>query len=220
MSSAPNWTPSKRLQAAAKSERKRIEREMSRLLKQEARHKRELDKIQSMRTRLERELAAIDRFAETDNQPGEPRLRIVEDEHAEKPGLSGAQIREIAVQMIVGTTHANNGIHYRTWYELVVGNGIEISGKDPVAVFLTQMSRSPVVVRAEQPGEYKIDDSFLNRVAQEIQDLDRLIDELDQSDSEATIEQIEQRRQQVKQARARRRSLERSLAEATRSLRQ
>ena len=34
-------------------------------------------------------------------------------------------------------------MHYREWFELLDSSGHEIAGKDPLAVFLTQISRSP-----------------------------------------------------------------------------
>jgi hypothetical protein len=49
-------------------------------------------------------------------------------------------------------------IHYRDWFELVQEDGVEIVGKDPLATFLTQITRSPVVVRVdEEQGVYALD---------------------------------------------------------------
>jgi hypothetical protein len=49
-------------------------------------------------------------------------------------------------------------IHYRDWFKLVLAEGRTIEGKDPLATFLTQITRSPVVLRQpERPGVYRID---------------------------------------------------------------
>ena len=46
---------------------------------------------------------------------------------------------------------------YREWYELMLGAGLTVAGKDPLAVFLTQLSRSPVLRKGTQPGVYELD---------------------------------------------------------------
>lgn len=219
MTHAPNWMPSKRLQAAAKSERKRMERELERLRKQEARHRRELARIESTRAQLQAELVAVDRFVSSE-APERPRLRVVDNESelSRQTPLKGAQIREFAVQLIVGTEHATKGIHYRTWYELVASNGIEIAGKDPVATFLTQMSRSPVVVKKDQAGVYAIDEVFPERASREISKLESEIAKLEAIDKTLSVEEIEERRKREKEAKTRMRVLLRETQEAKRSL--
>jgi len=46
---------------------------------------------------------------------------------------------------------------YREWFDALVAAGYEVAGKDPLAVFLTQLSRSPVVRRGTQSGVYELD---------------------------------------------------------------
>jgi hypothetical protein len=50
----------------------------------------------------------------------------------------------------------------------VLKAGIDIVGKDPVAAFLTNVSRSPVVVRGDQPGAYRIDTSVAAELRREL----------------------------------------------------
>ena len=56
---------------------------------------------------------------------------------------AGPDIREVAVRLLVD--NGREAMHYREWYELLERAGHEIAGKDPLAVFLTQISRSPAV---------------------------------------------------------------------------
>lgn len=48
-------------------------------------------------------------------------------------------------------------LHYREWYELLRAEGFRVAGKDPLAVFLTQLNRSPVVRKGTQAGVYTLD---------------------------------------------------------------
>ena len=55
-------------------------------------------------------------------------------------------------------------MHYREWYELLERAGHEIAGKDPLAVFLTQISRSPAVRRGTRAGIYELDRGAFHRL--------------------------------------------------------
>jgi hypothetical protein len=59
--------------------------------------------------------------------------------------LRGQRLRDVAIQIL--KRHAGNAaaVHYREWYELVVLEGHRVAGKDPVATFLTQVSRAAEV---------------------------------------------------------------------------
>ena len=52
-------------------------------------------------------------------------------------------------------------LHYREWFALLEQNGYAVAGKDPLAVFLTQLSRSPVVQRGTQSGVYELNAAAL-----------------------------------------------------------
>ena len=47
------------------------------------------------------------------------------------------------------STQGREALHYREWFDLLAQPGHEIAGKDPLAVFLTQISRSPVVRKGD-----------------------------------------------------------------------
>lgn len=85
--------------------------------------------------------------------------------------LGGASIRRVAVKVWLTTRPADAPMHYREWYSLVSGAGHVIVGRDPVASFLTQITRSPLVRHAGRPGEYVLDLEFEQRARQELQSL-------------------------------------------------
>jgi hypothetical protein len=83
-----------------------------------------------------------------------PQLRL----DLQSKTLQGQQLREEAVRILVEKRGAREPIHYRDWYGLLREEGLAAVGKDPVATFLTQITRSPVVERVEgQAGVYQVD---------------------------------------------------------------
>src|SRR5581483_8067665 len=83
-----------------------------------------------------------------------PQLRL----DLQTDALRGQRLREVAVEIAARRRGINEPIHYREWFGLVVGEGHRIDGKDPLATFLTQVTRSPVVVREDsEPGVYRVD---------------------------------------------------------------
>ena len=222
MTSAPKWIPSKRMQAAARSERRRIEREIEKVKKQEVRYQRELARANQKRSQLHEELSAIMRFADEEaSTNGGPQLRVVAYSEADTNDLvlKGAQIREFAVNLVVRTRYADEGIHYRTWFDLVSAQGVKLTGKDPVATFLTQISRSPVVMRSEKPGVYLIDFTFPDNAKARIHELEQILDSAADGDPEASIDEIEAQRVAQRKAKTEVRTLRRAIQEADRSLR-
>lgn len=78
---------------------------------------------------------------------------------AAAPGeiLRGPAIRRVALRVLLDQPERPEAMHYRHWYELVTQAGYSVAGKDPLAVFLTQLSRSPLVTRGTQTGVYAVD---------------------------------------------------------------
>ena len=97
------------------------------------------------------------------------------DENAKPHLLRGPAIREAAVRVLVAQPQPIEALHYRRWYELLEQAGFAVAGKDPLAVFLTQLSRSPVVRKASKPGVYELDPHAPLRMRQR---LDQLQNEL------------------------------------------
>lgn len=59
--------------------------------------------------------------------------------------LRGQRLRQVAIHVLRRRRGAGAIVHYREWYELLVADGHRVAGKDPVATFLTQLSRAPEV---------------------------------------------------------------------------
>jgi len=151
--------PSSRLARAADAERQDIARKRARLARRHGQLAGELAEIEASLAELaEREqlivrlLAAPDTDG-IDTQPEGVRSSegIREPQKRQRALLRGPQIRETAVRVLAGSPHAG-AIHYRDWYQLLCDAGYEVAGKDPLAVFLTQITRSPLVGNAPAPA--------------------------------------------------------------------
>lgn len=59
--------------------------------------------------------------------------------------LRGRKLQEVAVQLLRERRRPGTTVHYREWYGLIVDAGIRVAGKDPLATFLTQISRADAV---------------------------------------------------------------------------
>jgi len=125
---------------------------------------REREKLTRRRDAAARQLAAIEQQLAEVQERLELIDRLVPEAANVHPlparggaadGLRGAAIRRAAIEVLRGLPA--EPIHYRAWFEATRDAGHRIAGKDPLAVFLTQISRSPLVVRAEQPGCYRLD---------------------------------------------------------------
>lgn len=79
--------------------------------------------------------------------------------------LRGAAIRQAAVEAAL--THNEEparSCHYRDWLRLIEAGGRRVDGQDPAATLLTQLSRCPLIVRAPDPGTYRLDAGALGRL--------------------------------------------------------
>lgn len=71
--------------------------------------------------------------------------------------LRGQRLQEIAVQVLVESHPAGEPIHYKQWYALLREAGYAIGGKDPLATFLSSISRADdVVAMGKRSGLYAI----------------------------------------------------------------
>lgn len=86
-----------------------------------------------------------------------PQLRI----DLQTGELQGQQLRDAAARILMQRRGPGVPIHYREWYELFIESGLAAGGKDPLATFLTQITRSPIVSRVEggEGGIYLLDPS-------------------------------------------------------------
>ena len=160
--SAP--TPSARLVRAAAAERAELDRHRDRLLTTRASLRTELEAIEASLRELDERDALLDRLA----GPARPAAVAGDDApaagRAPAPGgrsgattLRGPAIRRAAVEVLLAHPDRPQALHYRAWFDALVAAGYEVAGKDPLAVFLTQLGRSPVVRRGTQSGVYELD---------------------------------------------------------------
>jgi chaperonin cofactor prefoldin len=164
-------TPSARLLRAVAAERSDLRRQRDELLAQRQRVQDQLDEIDAAMAQLDERIILIDRLA------GEPRPTGASGAPApsppDEPGrrLRGPAIRAAAVQVLLGQPQRPEALHYRDWFGLMGEAGFLIEGKDPLAVFLTQLSRSPVVRRGTQSGIYELDPTAPARMRRQLEDL-------------------------------------------------
>jgi hypothetical protein len=126
--------------------------------------------------------------------------------------LRGPEIRAAAVRVLL--ERGGEAMHYRDWYALVEARGLEVAGKDPLAVFLTQLGRSPAVRRGMEAGVYELDRHAGARHRAKLEGLQRELRELTMA-AGGDLQAIRARRQQLSVEIGR---VERSLEEIARVL--
>jgi hypothetical protein len=134
---------------AARAEADRLRLEAQRLREEAARHHALAEGATAEAIVLE------SRVRELDELLGRaPQLRL----DLQPEALRGQRLRETAIEIIGKHRRLGEPIHYREWFELLLAEGHSVEGKDPLATFLTQVTRSPVVLRQpRQPGVYRVD---------------------------------------------------------------
>jgi hypothetical protein len=167
--SLPN--PSNRLVRAAVAEQGDLLRHRERLTGERDRLTRALREVDDALAVTERRLEVLAELAGTSRDPARSELGLATpapgdgpdatpeapSEDDARPVLRGPAIREAAVRALLTRPEPIDALHYRRWYDLLVEAGFKVAGKDPVAVFLTQLSRSPMVRKTSTPGVYEID---------------------------------------------------------------
>jgi hypothetical protein len=98
--------------------------------------------------------------------------------------LRGPAIRTTAVSLLAAA--GRDTLHYRDWFDLLTQAGYDVAGKDPLAVFLTQISRSPAVRKGARPGEYVLDRSARETLQQRLTQLNAALARLPQQTTDLT----------------------------------
>jgi hypothetical protein len=161
---------------AAAAERAELARHRARLIAARASLREELDRIDASLAEVEDRDGLLARLAgpETAPQSRAHGTAGPEAEPATPPTgrlLRGPAIRRAAVEVLLDQPGRPEALHYRQWYELLVAAEYTVAGKDPLAVFLTQLSRSPVVTRGTQTGIYFLDSQAPRRLRQRLDEL-------------------------------------------------
>jgi hypothetical protein len=202
---------SARLQRAASAERRALERKRDRLTGRRDTLLAELEPIERALGEIDERVQLLQRLiGDMPAANGSPSATS-----AGEKLLRGPAIREAAVITLLAQPQPIDALHYRDWYELVQRARYTVAGADPLAVFLTQLTRSPVVRRSTQSGVYALDRAAPQRLRGE---LDRLEQELRETTMRSDTTGLAS-------SRARRRELqlaidrhERALKEALRAL--
>ena len=152
MPSPSQPTPSRRLARAAQAEG-------AELAKRRARLQAERDEAAARLAELDDALALLDDHARLVAQLAgpmdDPAAPAADAAATGVRELKGPEIRRVAVELLTADP-MRPALHYRGWYQRLLDAGYVVAGKDGLAVFLTQLSRSPVVRRSTQAGVYEI----------------------------------------------------------------
>jgi hypothetical protein len=71
--------------------------------------------------------------------------------------LRGRRLREVAVEILGKHLDPGSTVHYREWFELLRRENIAVAGRDPLATFLAQVSRSDAVEAVgRRSGRYRL----------------------------------------------------------------
>lgn len=71
--------------------------------------------------------------------------------------LSGRRIAEVAIAVAKRDLQPGQVIHYKEWFALLQAAGFRVHGKDPLASFLANISRSPEVEPVgKRSGQYRL----------------------------------------------------------------
>lgn len=147
----PQIKRSQRFQKAARAERNRLERKRSQIYERRVGLQARVDQLDQELEAVDQEITRLEDFAGSS-----PVIEIRETKMMGGAAvLTGAAIREIAVPLLI-QKHPEGPIHYRDWYALLTGEGYAVAGKRPDAVFLNQVSRSPLVRATTKSGYYAL----------------------------------------------------------------
>jgi hypothetical protein len=174
----PTPTPSTRLLKAAKAEREQLARHRRELLNARESLRTELQRIEGSLEEVDERQSLLDRLvgpaAGRQPETGEVVARPTSgDEEGALPVLRGPDIRREAVRVLLTQPDRPEALHYREWYGLLRQAGFTVAGKDPLATFLTQLSRSPAVSKSTQAGVYELDRGAAGRLRARRDELQR-----------------------------------------------
>lgn len=114
--------------------------ERERLLVRVRTHRAELERLRAQADILAAELDVDERLLceLEDVLELAPQLRL----DLQDADLRGQRLRQVAIEVLRREVGIGQPIHYRDWFRLVRAAGHRVAGKDPVASFLTQVTRT------------------------------------------------------------------------------
>jgi chaperonin cofactor prefoldin len=147
--------PSDRLVRAVTEERATLERQRAQLAREADALRASLKRIEAGLSEIDALTARLDDLAPRTTATPRPAPAAPDPREDGPNTLRGPAIREVAVALLVAD--GRDALHYRAWFDLLTQAGYDVAGKDPLAVFLTQITRSPAVRKGARPGEYALD---------------------------------------------------------------
>jgi hypothetical protein len=174
-----------RLLRAAAAEQAQLDRHRARLLQAREELHAELERVERGLAEVDERHRLLDRLAPAPS-PTAPTTASASGERGPTSAarstvtaagggsgeeLRGPAIRAEAVRLMLADAAAPEALHYREWFQRLLDAGFTVAGKDPEAVFLTQLTRSPVLRKSTQAGVYELDRHAPARLRRELDDL-------------------------------------------------
>lgn len=141
---------SRRLQAAARAEARRLVKRRDRITARIAPLQAEIDRIDEQIALIEKAAGLV---LDTPMEPGSKDWPPAEI--AGVP-LAGKAIRVQAIRSMTARHELGHAAHAREWFEAYRADGYAVVSADPFAAFLTQLTRSPMVESSSRRGVYAL----------------------------------------------------------------
>jgi hypothetical protein len=169
----PAPPPSSRLVRAAAAESVDLRRHREKLVARRETLRAELETIEASLDAVRDREALLNRLTQKEANGEEPSADAAINGGGEEPAsvLRGPAIRRTAVAVLAADPKQRDSLHYREWFALLVAAGYAVQGKDPLAVFLTQLTRSPSVRKGTQQGVYELDRTAPRRLRHRLDQL-------------------------------------------------
>jgi hypothetical protein len=201
--------PSNRLRRAAAAERAAVARDHDRLQRKRDRLTAQVAELDDALRAAEERLALLSTLGQAPEPVIAADTTVCEASGDSRRVLRGLAVRETAVRVLISQPGRIEALHYRDWYELVREAGYAVAGNDPRAVFLTQLTHSPVVRKSRQSGVYAVDRQAPQRIRERLERLARELREI----TAAAPDLVE-----LATVRVRRRELDREIGRQERAL--
>lgn len=163
--------PSNRLRRAAAAERAAVRRDRERLRRKRDRLTAQVAEIDDALRAVDERLALLSALSEAPEATRTSSMSGGEPPGDSRRVLRSMAVRETAVRVLNSHPRGIEGLHYRDWYELMREAGYAVAGSDPLALFLTQLTRSPVVRKSTASGVYAVDREAPQRIRQRLERL-------------------------------------------------
>jgi hypothetical protein len=147
---------SQRFTQAATNERNRLVRRRTQLARKRDDLQGRLDALDKELEAVDQEIVVLESFAHGDTDARQSAAAAQIARADDSTTISGGAIRTVAVPLLL-RERGPGPIHYVEWAALLRAEGYQVAGKRPDAVFLNQVTRSPLVRATTKAGYYELD---------------------------------------------------------------